>query len=69
MSSFFYENDIAEIVSGLKAEAESFEGKTVLITGGAGFLGQYFAAALAHMNDTVLKKPCKIVAFDNFITS
>jgi UDP-glucuronate decarboxylase len=69
MSSFFYENDIAEIVAGLKAEAESFEGKTVLITGGAGFLGQYFAAVLANMNETMLKKPCKIIAFDNFITS
>ena len=60
--------DIASIAERIKKDARQLEGKTVLISGGAGFLGKYIVGTLCHLNDTVLKKPCKIISVDNFIT-
>ncbi len=67
--SFMLESDIDEIVERLKGPAQQLEGKTVLITGGRGFLGRYFVAMFARMNAKVLKKPVKVIALDNLITS
>ena len=48
---------------------KQFEGKTVLITGANGFLGQYFLEAFVYLNKSVLKTPCEIVAADSHITN
>jgi UDP-glucuronate decarboxylase len=60
--------DIAAIAEGLGEEAKKFEGKTILISGGAGFLGKYIIGTLAYLNDNVFAKPAKIISVDNFIT-
>jgi UDP-glucuronate decarboxylase len=60
--------DVAAIVDGLGERAERFAGKTVLLTGGRGFLGRYFTAVFAHLSERVLSEPCRLVVLDNLIT-
>ena len=69
MSEFLLQSDIAEIVSRLGATAQDFSGKTVLLTGGRGFLGRYFMEIFALLNREVLAKPCRLIALDNLITA
>ncbi|MBU6415480.1 nucleoside-diphosphate sugar epimerase, partial [Patescibacteria group bacterium] len=52
--------DIRTIAENIKKEAGAFEGKTVLISGGAGFLGSYLTAVFLHLNQHRFKKPCAI---------
>lgn len=64
------QSDIDEVVARLGANAQTFAGKTVLISGGRGFLGRYFVEVFAGLNKTVLKStPVTVVALDNLITS
>lgn len=59
-------NDILEIIS--KVDNTRFTGKTILLTGGAGFLGTYFVHYFSMLNDlNILKKPCNLVIVENFI--
>jgi len=69
MSSFLLESDIAEITDRLSAEAQAFAGKTVLLTGGRGFLGRYFMAVFGALNEHVLDDPVTLVSMDNMITA
>ncbi len=66
---FLLESDVAEIVASAGESVRAFEGKTVLLAGGRGFLGRYFSAAFAHLNARVFKKPCKVLVLDNLITA
>ncbi len=62
-------NDCAAIAASLEKEAAEFSGRTILMSGGAGFLGNYIVSTLLHLNDTLLKSnPCKVIVMDNFIT-
>ena len=61
--------DVHEIVGGLRELAPALEGKHLLLTGGRGFLGRYFTAALAHLNATVLARPLTMTVVDNLITA
>ena len=63
------QQDIDEIALGLRELAPALEGRTLLLTGGRGFLGRYFSAALARLNETALKKPMRMVVADNLITA
>jgi len=56
--------DILRIAEGLKDEIKLMEGKTFLITGGAGFLGYYLVHFLNYLNS--LNCNVKIIIFDNF---
>ncbi len=69
MSEFLLQSDIAEIVTRLGDAAHDFSGKTVLLTGGRGFLGRYFMEIFARLNREVLEKPCRLIALDNLITA
>lgn len=64
-----FELDLESIVSSIKNESSVFAGKTILMSGGAGFLGNYIISTFLKLNDTVLaKNPCKVIVMDNFIT-
>ncbi|PPR11104.1 MAG: dTDP-glucose 4,6-dehydratase [Alphaproteobacteria bacterium MarineAlpha11_Bin1] len=69
MTEFLLQTDIKEIVERLSDHAIDFEGRTVLVTGGRGFLGRYFTEVFAALNANVLKKPARIVLLDNMITA
>ena len=69
MADYFINSDFDEIIAGLGAEAQKFAGKTVLLTGGRGFLGRYFSEVFHRLNNTVLDKPVRVVALDNLITA
>ena len=68
MKSLIVEQDIETVIASLGAEAKALEGKTVLISGGSGFLGSHFLAVLARLNKTIFKKPCKVITLDNYVT-
>ena len=68
MSSIIQE-DVATIAANLGADAHRFAGKTILISGGAGFLGRYFLGLFRHLNAHALKKnPVRVISVDNYIT-
>lgn len=68
MKSRVIENDIKNILLTVKRDAQVLNGKTVLITGGSGFLGKYILYTIAALNRTILTKPCKVISLDNYIT-
>ena len=63
------ESDIGEIAERLKHAASALSGKTLLITGGRGFLGRYFTSVIGRLNDTELTSPCRVIVLDNLITA
>lgn len=69
MTEFLLRSDIDEIVSRLRESAQVLSGKTVLLTGGRGFLGRYFTEIFAALNADVLDKPVRVVILDNLITA
>ena len=68
MSEKLVREDIATIAQHLGDEALRFEGKTILLSGGSGFLGKYFVSLFCYLNDHVFKLPCKVISVDNYIT-
>lgn len=61
--------DISEIIRSIKKDAHALEGKTLLISGGAGFIGGYIVGTIYELNRRVFRKPCKVISLDNFLTS
>ncbi len=68
MKSGIIFEDIKAIVREIKKQAHEFSGKTILITGGSGFLGKYFLSTFWYLNNHVLRKKCKVISVDNYIT-
>jgi len=68
MNNKIVQEDISNIAEELRPVAEKLSGKTLLITGGAGFLGNYFLLAIDYLNKNMLAEPCKVISVDNFIT-
>lgn len=62
------QEDIVQLVSHLKDQIGSFEGKTFLVTGAGGFLGNYIVLLLRYLNQHVLKQKLSAILLDNFIT-
>lgn len=60
--------DIKKIIKDIRKEVARLEGRTLLISGGAGFLGSYIIGVIYELNKKKLKKPCKVISIDNFIT-
>ena len=65
MTEFLLQSDISEIAVRLRENAEPLAGKTVLLTGGRGFLGRYFTEIFAKLNAEVLDKPVRVIILDN----
>ena len=59
--------DFKEIHQKTESHCYDFEGKTVLICGGAGFLGSLFVQYFLYLNKYKLTDPCKIISIDNFL--
>ena len=65
---YYLDSDIEEIYGRNKQLLESLSGKTVVITGAAGFLGRYFLGAFAKTNES-LSTPIRLIGIDSYITS
>ncbi len=69
MKNLLIESDIDEIVCRLGDSVKMFAGKTILLTGGRGFLGRYFMSFFDAINRDILDTPATLVALDNMITA
>lgn len=62
------ERDLADICRRLDSEFSSMQGKTLFISGGAGFLGHYLVQSVLYWNRTTGKaSPIRVIAGDNYI--
>ena len=52
------QDDVSDIIENLGADAHRFSGKTILLSGGAGFLGRHFIAVFRGLNKKILSRPC-----------
>ena len=68
MTDFHLDSDIGEIAGGIGDAAGALAGRTLVLTGAAGFLGRYFLTVIRHLNALVLTEPCRVLALDNMIT-
>lgn len=68
MKKNIVKEDIHIIAEAIKKDAKKLEGKTLLISGGAGFIGSYILATIHELNNKYLSKPCRVISIDNFIT-
>jgi UDP-glucuronate decarboxylase len=57
--SYNIKDDVNEIIARLQKEEISFEGKTILVTGGAGFLGSWIC-------DVLVEQGAYCICLDNF---
>lgn len=60
--------DIQNIVRSIAKEVGVLQGKTLLISGGAGFIGRYIVGTIHYLNTHSFTKPCTVYCIDNFIT-
>lgn len=60
--------DAAHAAAALGDAADRLEGATVLVSGGAGFLGAAMVDVLVHLNTHRFKRPARAVVVDNFVT-
>jgi len=61
------EQDVKEISTNIEEIAPLLEGKTLLVTGGAGFIGGYILDVVSYLNENCFKNPCNLICLDNLI--
>src|SRR3989338_2123403 len=61
-------NELKDVLDDIASIVKLLEGKTILISGGSGFIGSYINAVLYLLNKKVLKQKCKVISLDNYIT-
>jgi UDP-glucuronate decarboxylase len=60
--------DSLEVIKNLGNLNERFSGKSILLTGSAGFLGSQFVHYFLNLNDSkLISKPCKLFCLDNYM--
>jgi len=69
MANQIIEQDLRKISERIKKIQHQLAGKTLLISGGAGFIGSYILRTISHLNKSKLKKPCRVISIDNYLTS
>jgi|SRR5437588_3142391 len=63
-----YLKDAGHGIDALSELNERFAGKTILLTGAAGFLGTQFVHYFLALNDRrLLSRPCRLIALDNYL--
>lgn len=60
--------DLRIIARSIAKEASALAGRTLLISGGAGFIGRYIIGTIDYLNTHSLTKSCTVYCIDNFIT-
>ena len=60
--------DAARAAAAMGDAADALEGCTVLVSGGAGFLGAAMVDALVHLNKSRFTRPARAIVVDNFVT-
>ncbi len=60
--------DLENIARSIGDQTQMLSGKTLLLSGGSGFLGLYIVGAIKILNEKVLSKPCRVISIDNYIT-
>ena len=65
---YYLDSDIQEICERNARILQILSGKTVVITGAAGFLGRYFLGTFAKANES-LPEPIRLIGIDSYITS
>lgn len=68
MKSAIITKDVDEIIKALDKDIRKLEGKTLLISGGAGFLGSYILSVINELNKNFLSKKCQVISVDNYLT-
>ena len=69
LSNFCLPTDIEEIISRIGNSFEVLSGKTILLSGGRGFLGRYFVEVFNQISKNLVSKPIKLIVLDNLITT
>jgi UDP-glucuronate decarboxylase len=67
MKKYISQEDLQRICFDLGGSVNRFNGKTILISGAAGFLGGIFMEFFRYINSNYLSTPCKMIGIDNFI--
>jgi UDP-glucuronate decarboxylase len=68
MSDPVIEEDVARIIRDNREMLSELEGRSILVTGGAGFLGAYFLDVFHALNESEFSKKAEIVCLDSFIS-
>lgn len=68
MARSVIQEDIKKISQAIQEETKKLEGRTLLISGGSGFIGSYLVATIYWLNKNYLKKACRVISIDNYIT-
>ncbi len=68
MRNTIIDEDISAILQEIDDVSLNLSGKTILIAGGAGFLGSYLITTIDRLNKKVLPKQCTVISLDNYIT-
>ncbi len=59
--------DLSDICQRLESEFSEMQGKTLFISGGAGFLGHYLVQAVLYWNQNHREAPIRVITSDNYI--
>lgn len=65
----YVKEDVELIVGRLGDAAQVLSGKSMLFTGGRGFLGRHFSFVFDYLNRHVLRSPLKVIMIDNLLSS
>lgn len=60
MISSVLQEDVGRVVERVGVHFKRLSGKNILLTGGTGFVGSHLLETIAHLNDKILAKPCRV---------
>lgn len=70
METYNLNKDILAIIKGVGTDMfQMLSGRSVLISGGSGFLGSWFVSVIHYLNENMLEKPCTVYVVDSYIAA